>query len=52
MLSLRSRALPLVASLLAVVPVSPTVILSAPVGVWALVVLLHPETKKAFDGSG
>jgi hypothetical protein len=51
MLSLRSRGLALTASWLAVLPVSPMIVLSLPVGVWALVVLLSAEGKEAFEMS-
>ena len=48
MMRLRSYALAVVATMLAMLPWSPAWILGVPFGIWALVVLRRPEVRAAF----
>jgi hypothetical protein len=44
----RNRTLALAASILALLPLSPIVLLGFPIGVWALMVLANPDVKALF----
>jgi serine/threonine protein kinase/WD40 repeat protein len=49
LLQRRSYAAAMAGAVLAMIPVTPLVLLTLPLGLWALVILLRPEVKAAFD---
>lgn len=49
MLRLRSYTLAVTAAVVSIVPCTGCCLLSMPVGIWALVVLLNPQVKRAFE---
>ncbi len=52
MLSARKYSLAVLAAILALVPLSSVCCITGiPIGIWALIVLRHPEVRAAFEGS-
>ena len=52
MRNLRSWWLSMIGSILAMLPCLPCCLLGLPIGIWAVIVLIDEDVKRAFDGGG